>query len=116
MKNDSSSLICNKVFQYNDNPAVLILFPSLSIGLPSDGILTMIYEHRTGNHTITVVLQSGSERISAVFGAHRLSTEPPKSYLSVRLKHNVTKIKKHGIPFIVEAVGYYEVRKVQPII
>ncbi|XP_050569866.1 uncharacterized protein LOC118249263 [Cygnus atratus] len=77
-------------------------------GLPSDGILTMIYEHGTGNHTITVVLQSGSERISAVFGGHRLSTEPPKSHLSVSLKHNVTKIKKHGIPFIVEAAGYYE--------
>lgn len=93
-----------------------ILFPSLSIGLPSDGVLTMLYEHGTGNHTITVVLQSGSERISTVFGCHRLSTEPPKSHLSVSLKHNVAKIKKYGIPFIVEAAGYYEVRKVQPII
>nr|XP_047909692.1 uncharacterized protein LOC106041217 isoform X1 [Anser cygnoides] len=102
----------SKVMSHGHNRVTGTLTHNISslknAGLPSDGILTMIYEHRTGNHTITVVLQSGSERISAVFGAHRLSTEPPKSYLSVRLKHNVTKIKKHGIPFIVEAVGYYE--------
>ncbi|XP_042654834.1 uncharacterized protein LOC116959373 [Tyto alba] len=77
-------------------------------GLPLDGILTAMSDHGTRNHTITIALQSGSERITAVFGGHRLSTEPPKSQLSVSLKHNISKIKKHGIPFIVEAAGYYE--------
>ncbi|XP_010576827.1 PREDICTED: uncharacterized protein LOC104838661 [Haliaeetus leucocephalus] len=77
-------------------------------GLPLDGILNAMCDHGRRNHTITIALQSGSERITAVFGGHRLSTEPPKSQLSVSLKHNISKIKKHGIPFIVEAAGYYE--------
>ncbi|KAM6244422.1 uncharacterized protein M6G45_010876 isoform 1-T1 [Spheniscus humboldti] len=77
-------------------------------GLPLDGILTAMCDHGTRNHTITIALQSGSESIMAVFGGQRLSTEPPKSQLSVSLKHNISKIKKHGIPFIVEAAGYYE--------
>ncbi|XP_064318160.1 uncharacterized protein LOC135315238 [Phalacrocorax carbo] len=77
-------------------------------GLPLDGILTATCDRGTRNHTITVALQSGSERITAVFAGHRLSTEPPKSQLSVSLKHNISKIKKHGIPFVVEAAGYYE--------
>ncbi|XP_040976270.1 uncharacterized protein LOC115335953 isoform X5 [Aquila chrysaetos chrysaetos] len=77
-------------------------------GLPLDGILTATCDHGRRNHTITIALQSGSERITAVFGGHRLSTEPPKSQLSMSLKHNISKIKKHGIPFIVEAAGYYE--------
>lgn len=75
-----------------------------------DGFLTGIYDCSIKNHTITIAVRSGSERITAVFGSHRLSTEPPKSQLSVSLKHNISKIKKHGIPFIVEAAGYYEVR------
>ncbi|XP_053936194.1 uncharacterized protein LOC128853691 isoform X2 [Cuculus canorus] len=77
-------------------------------GLPLDGILAAMCDHGTRNHTITIALQSGSEMISAVFGGQRLSTEPPKSHLSVSLKHNISKIKKHGIPFVVEADGYYE--------
>ncbi|XP_053848337.1 uncharacterized protein LOC128815553 [Vidua macroura] len=77
-------------------------------GLPLDGILTAACEHGTGNHTIAIVLQSGSERIVAVFERHRLATEPPASQLSVSLKHNISKIKKHGIPFVLEAAGYYE--------
>ncbi|XP_054068030.1 uncharacterized protein LOC128913816 isoform X3 [Rissa tridactyla] len=79
-----------------------------SAGLPLDGILTAMCDHGTRNHTITIALQSGSERITAVFGGHRLSAETPKSQLSVSLKHNISKIKKQGIPFIVEAAGYYE--------
>lgn len=81
-----------------------------------DGILTAMCDHGRRNHTITIALQSGSERITAVFGGHRLSAEPPKSQLSMSLKHNISKIKKHGIPFIVEAAGYYEVRRVLPVI
>ncbi|XP_054698985.1 uncharacterized protein LOC129213269 isoform X2 [Grus americana] len=77
-------------------------------GLPLDGILTAMCDHGTRNHTVTVALQSGSESITAMFGGHRLSTEPPKSQLSVSLKHNISKMKKHGIPFIMEAAGYYE--------
>ncbi|XP_075370784.1 uncharacterized protein LOC142415850 [Mycteria americana] len=77
-------------------------------GLPLDGILTAMWDHGTRNHTVTIAIQSGSERITVVFGGQRLSTEPPKSQLSVSLKHNISKIKKHGIPFIVEAAGYYE--------
>ncbi|KAM6378848.1 uncharacterized protein J5M81_010458 [Pluvialis apricaria] len=77
-------------------------------GLPLDGILTAMCDHDTRNHTITIALQSGSERITAVFGGHGLSTESPKSQLSVSLKHNISKIKKQGIPFIVQAAGYYE--------
>uniref|UniRef100_A0A8B9N7B0 Vitellinogen open beta-sheet domain-containing protein n=1 Tax=Accipiter nisus TaxID=211598 RepID=A0A8B9N7B0_9AVES len=77
-------------------------------GLPLDGILTAMCDHGRRNHTITIALQSGSERITAVFGGHRLSADPPKSQLSMSLKHNISKIKKHGIPFIVEAAGYYE--------
>ncbi|XP_050762156.1 uncharacterized protein LOC127022570 [Gymnogyps californianus] len=79
-----------------------------TLRLPLDGILTAMCDHGPRNHTITIALQSGSERITAVFGGHRLSAEPPKSQLSVSLKHNISKIKKHGIPFIVEAAGYYE--------
>ncbi|XP_059718042.1 uncharacterized protein LOC132335482 [Haemorhous mexicanus] len=77
-------------------------------GLPLDGILTATCEHGTGNHTIAVALQSGSERMVAVFEGHRVATEPPTSQLSVSLKHNISKIKKHGIPFVLEAAGYYE--------
>ncbi|XP_055661896.1 uncharacterized protein LOC106112882 isoform X1 [Falco peregrinus] len=77
-------------------------------GLPLDGVFTAVCDHGTRNDTITIALQSGSERITAVFGGHRLSTEPPKSQLSGSLKHNISKIKKHGIPFIVEVTGYYE--------
>ncbi|OPJ87781.1 hypothetical protein AV530_001177 [Patagioenas fasciata monilis] len=77
-------------------------------GLPSDGFLTAMRDQGPRNGTVTVALQSGSERIAAVLEAHRLSTEPPKSQLSVSLKHNISKIKKHGIPFILEAAGYYE--------
>ncbi|XP_064008707.1 uncharacterized protein LOC135180262 [Pogoniulus pusillus] len=77
-------------------------------GLPLDGFLSGVYDRSIRNHTITIAVRSGSERITAVFGSHRLSTEPPKSQLSVSLKHNISKIKKHGIPFIVEAAGYYE--------
>ncbi|XP_054017227.1 uncharacterized protein LOC128897188 [Dryobates pubescens] len=77
-------------------------------GLPLDGFLTAMCDHDIRNHTITIALQSGSESITAVFGSHRLSTEPPKSQLCVSLKHNISKIKEHGIPFIVEAAGYYE--------
>lgn len=95
---------------------MLILLPFLSIGLPLDGILTAMCDHGTRNHTVTVALQSGSESITAMFGGHRLSTEPPKSQLSVSLKHNISKMKKHGIPFIMEAAGYYEVRRVLPVI
>lgn len=91
---------------------MLIFLPSLSIGLPLEGILTAACEHGTGNHTIATALQSGSERIAAVFG---LATEPPKSQLSVSLEHNISKIKKHGIPFVVEAAAYYEVRRVLPL-
>ncbi|XP_057263855.1 uncharacterized protein LOC130598454 [Pezoporus wallicus] len=77
-------------------------------GLPLDVIVTAMCDHDTRNQTITVVLQSGSERITTMFGSHRLSTEHPKSEISVSLKHNISKIKEHGIPFIVEAAGYYE--------
>ncbi|KAM6054404.1 uncharacterized protein VSU04_010687 [Chlamydotis macqueenii] len=77
-------------------------------GLPLDGILTATCDRGTRNHTTTIALQSGSERITAMFVGHRLPTEPSKSQLSVSLKHNILKIKKHGIPFIVEAAGYYE--------
>ncbi|KAK2543908.1 hypothetical protein Q9966_002757 [Columba livia] len=77
-------------------------------GLPSDSILTAMCDQGPRNGTVTVALQSGSERIAAVLEAHRLYTEPPKSQLSVSLKHNISKIKKHGIPFILEAAGYYE--------
>ncbi|XP_033921269.1 uncharacterized protein [Melopsittacus undulatus] len=77
-------------------------------GLPLDVIVTAMCDHDTSNHTITVVLQNGTERITTVFGSHRLSTEHPKSEISVSLKHNISKIKEHGIPFIVEAAGYYE--------
>lgn len=100
-------LLC--ILQGQPRNIVLILLPSLSIGLPLDGIVTAMRDHDTRNHTITIVLQSGSERITTVLGGHRLSTEPPKSQLSVSLKHNISKIKEHGIPFIVEAAGYYEV-------
>lgn len=94
---------------------MLILLPSLSIGLPLDGIFTAMCERGTGNHSIVIALQSGSERIAAVFEGHRLATEPPTSQLSVSLKHNISKIKKHGIPFVLEAAGYYEVRRVLPV-
>ncbi|XP_065541888.1 uncharacterized protein LOC136017503 [Lathamus discolor] len=77
-------------------------------GLPLDVIVTAMCDHDTRNHTIMVVLQSGSDRITTVFGSHRLSTEHPKSEISVNLKHNISKIKEHGIPFVVEAAGYYE--------
>ncbi|KAF4791976.1 hypothetical protein TURU_125831 [Turdus rufiventris] len=77
-------------------------------GLPLDGILTATCEHDTGNRTIAIVLQSGSERIAAVFEGHKQATEPPTSQLSVILKHNISKIKKLGIPFVLEAAGYYE--------
>ncbi|XP_039239514.1 uncharacterized protein LOC113982708 [Pipra filicauda] len=77
-------------------------------GLPWDGILTARCERGTGNHTVAVALQSGREGITVEFGGHRLATEPPKSQLSVSLKHNISKIKEQGIPFIVEAAGYYE--------
>ncbi|XP_050836234.1 uncharacterized protein LOC103817726 [Serinus canaria] len=77
-------------------------------GLPLDGILTAVCEHGTGNHTIAIALQSGSERLVAVFEGHRVATEPPTSQLSVSLKHNISKIKKRGIPFVLEAAGYYE--------
>nr|XP_009681790.1 PREDICTED: uncharacterized protein LOC104149710 [Struthio camelus australis] len=77
-------------------------------GLPLDGVLTAVRNHVTTNHTVTVALQSGSERITAVFEGQRLSAEPPNSQLSVSLKHNISQIKKLGIPFIVEATGYYQ--------
>ncbi|XP_077043164.1 uncharacterized protein LOC143695376 [Agelaius phoeniceus] len=77
-------------------------------GLPLDGILTATCEHGTGNHTIAIALQSGSERMVAVFEGHSVATEPPTSQLSVSLKHNISKIKEHGIPFVLEAAGYYE--------
>ncbi|KAM9555572.1 uncharacterized protein ACIB01_007669 [Guaruba guarouba] len=77
-------------------------------GLPLDVIASAMCDHDTRNHTITVVLQSGSERVTTVFGSHRLSTEHPKSEISVSLKHNISKLKEHGIPFIAEAAGYYE--------
>ncbi|XP_057891811.1 uncharacterized protein LOC131090453 [Melospiza georgiana] len=77
-------------------------------GLPLDGILTATCEHGTGNHTIAIALQSGSGRMVAVFEGHKVATEPPTSHLSVSLKHNISKIKEHGIPFVLEAAGYYE--------
>ncbi|XP_064582376.1 uncharacterized protein LOC135454311 [Zonotrichia leucophrys gambelii] len=77
-------------------------------GLPLDGILTATCEHGTGNHSIAIALQSGSDRMLAVFEGHRVATEPPTSQLSVSLKHNISKIKEHGIPFVLEAAGYYE--------
>nr|XP_041575127.1 uncharacterized protein LOC115497284 [Taeniopygia guttata] len=77
-------------------------------GLPLDSILSATREHGTGNHTIAIALQSGSERIVAVFEGHRLATEPPTFQLFVSLKHNISKIKKHGFPFVLEAAGYYE--------
>ncbi|XP_041257507.1 uncharacterized protein LOC121334429 [Onychostruthus taczanowskii] len=77
-------------------------------GLPLDGSLTATCERDTGNHTIAIALQSGSERMVAVFEGHRVTTEPPTSQVSVSLKHNISKIKKHGIPFVLEAAGYYE--------
>jgi len=95
---------------------VLILLPSLSIGLPLDGILTVKCDHGTRNHTTAIALQSGSGRIAAVFGGHRLSAEPLKSQLSVSLKHNISKMKECGIPFVMEAAGYYEVRRVLPVV
>ncbi|XP_023792385.1 uncharacterized protein LOC111935942 [Cyanistes caeruleus] len=77
-------------------------------GLPLDGIFTATCERGTGNHTIAIALESGSERIAAVFEGHRLATELPIPQLSVSIKHNISKIKKHGIPFVLEAAGYYE--------
>lgn len=77
-----------------------------------DGILTATCEQGTGNPTIAIALQSGTESIAAVFEGHRLATDLPASHLSVSLKHNISKIKEHGIPFVVEAAGYYEVRRV----
>lgn len=94
---------------------MMILLLSLSIGLPLDGILTATHEHGTGNHSIAIALQSGSGRMVAVFEGHRVATEPPTSQLSVSLKHNISKIKEHGIPFVLEAAGYYEVRRVLPV-
>ncbi|XP_027741644.1 uncharacterized protein LOC114058465 [Empidonax traillii] len=77
-------------------------------GLPWDGTLTATCERGPGNHSLAVALQSGREGITAVFGGHSLATEPSKSQLSVSLKHNISKMKERGIPFTVEAAGYYE--------
>nr|XP_042717557.1 LOW QUALITY PROTEIN: uncharacterized protein LOC101945417 [Chrysemys picta bellii] len=77
-------------------------------GFPIAGTITAMYDHVIANHTVTIVLQSGSERIAAAFGVERLSLESPKSQLTASLKHNITKLKKHGIPFTVEGVCYYQ--------
>lgn len=77
-----------------------------------DGTITAMYDHVIANHTVTIDLQSGSERIAAAFGVERLSLESPKSQLTASLKHNITKLKKHGIPFTVEGACYYQVRRV----
>ncbi|XP_043349367.1 uncharacterized protein LOC119862732 isoform X3 [Dermochelys coriacea] len=77
-------------------------------GFPMDGTITAMYDHVIANHTVTIALQSGSERIAAAFGVERLSLESPKSQLTASLKHNITKLKKHGIPFTVEGVCYYQ--------
>ncbi|XP_034640166.1 uncharacterized protein LOC117884128 [Trachemys scripta elegans] len=77
-------------------------------GFPIAGTITAMYDHVIANHTVTIALQSGSERIAAAFGVERLSLESPKSQLSASLKHNITKLKKHGIPFTVEGVCYYQ--------
>ncbi|XP_053899120.1 uncharacterized protein LOC128844959 [Malaclemys terrapin pileata] len=77
-------------------------------GFPIAGTITAMYNHVIANHTVTIALQSGSERIAAAFGVERLSLESPKSQLTASLKHNITKLKKHGIPFTVEGVCYYQ--------
>ncbi|XP_043379497.1 uncharacterized protein LOC102932729 isoform X4 [Chelonia mydas] len=77
-------------------------------GFPMDGTITAMYDHVIANHTVTIDLQSGSERIAAAFGVERLSLESPKSQLTASLKHNITKLKKHGIPFTVEGACYYQ--------
>ncbi|XP_077684889.1 uncharacterized protein LOC144271419 [Eretmochelys imbricata] len=78
-------------------------------GFPMDGTITAMYDHVIANHTVTIALQSSSERIAAAFGVERLSLESPKSQLTASLKHNITKLKKHGIPFTVEGACYYQV-------
>ncbi|XP_067407568.1 uncharacterized protein [Emydura macquarii macquarii] len=78
-------------------------------GFPIDGTITAMYDHVIVSHSVTVALQSGSERIAAAFGVERLSLESPKSQLTASLKHNITKLKKHGIPFTVEGACYYQV-------
>ncbi|XP_075755429.1 uncharacterized protein LOC102446612 isoform X2 [Pelodiscus sinensis] len=77
-------------------------------GFPTDGTITAIYDHVIANHTVTVALQSGSERIVAALGVERLSLESPKLQLTASLKHNITKLKKHGIPFTIEGACYYQ--------
>ncbi|CAM2099649.1 unnamed protein product [Caretta caretta] len=77
-------------------------------GFPMDGTITAMYDHVIANHTVTIALQSSSERIAAAFGVERLSLESPKSQLTASLKHNITKLKKHGIPFTVEGACYYQ--------
>ncbi|KAM7152521.1 uncharacterized protein RBU57_012670 [Macrochelys suwanniensis] len=77
-------------------------------GFPIDGTITAMYDHIIANHTVTIALQSGNERIAAAFGVERLSLESPKSQLTASLKHNITKLKKHGIPFTVEGACYYQ--------
>ncbi|XP_074867207.1 uncharacterized protein LOC142021855 [Carettochelys insculpta] len=83
-------------------------------GFPTDGTILAIYDHVIANHTVTVALQSGRERIVVVFGAERLSLDSPKSQLTASLKHNVTKLKKHGIPYIAEGACYYQPVEVTP--
>ncbi|XP_032635523.1 uncharacterized protein LOC116824393 [Chelonoidis abingdonii] len=77
-------------------------------GFPIDGTITAMYDHVIANHTVTMALQSGSERIAAAFGVERLSLGDSKSQLTASLKHNITKLKKHGIPFTVEGACYYQ--------
>ncbi|XP_030433966.1 uncharacterized protein LOC115658723 isoform X5 [Gopherus evgoodei] len=84
-------------------------FTSLkNAGFPIDGTITAMYDHVIANHTVTMALQSGSERIDAAFGVERLSLGDSKSQITASLKHNITKLKKHGIPFTVEGACYYQ--------
>ncbi|XP_019350266.2 uncharacterized protein LOC102557779 isoform X1 [Alligator mississippiensis] len=77
-------------------------------GFPRDGTVTATYYHVTTNRTCTIALQGGSKRITATFAVQRLTLESPKSQLTVSLKHNVTELRKHGIPFTVEGACYYQ--------
>ncbi|XP_053326459.1 uncharacterized protein LOC128501125 [Spea bombifrons] len=81
------------------------IIPLQNAGIPREGTIEITLNNTSNNRTFSSALENGSSRIVASMGIERNSTQ---SQLITKLKHNVHKLKDHGIPYSVDGICYHE--------
>ncbi|XP_067859876.1 uncharacterized protein [Heptranchias perlo] len=77
----------------------------ITTGLPTDGRLSLNYDHVNNNRAVMIEMQSGSKHIQASIVMERTFTGTPIYQLTTSLLHSIEELEKLGLPF--SSIGSY---------